>query len=148
MNLVRFILNGKEIEVKVDNGELLIDTLRNRLNIKSVKHGCGIGECGTCTVLIDNNPVYSCLTLTETVKGKSVTTVEGIDSEKLKNSFIEHGAVQCGFCTPGMLLVGYSLLQKKEKITKEKIKEAISGNLCRCTGYNQIIEAIEHVCKN
>jgi len=145
---VKFKLNGKEIEVEIEDGELLIDTLRNRLKIKSVKHGCGIGECGTCTVLLDLKPVCSCLLLTKSVENRSITTVEGIDCEKLKESFATHGAVQCGFCTPGMLLSAYSLLIENKNPSKEEIKERISGNLCRCTGYNQIIEAIENVCKN
>ena len=148
MKKVRFNLNGEDVEVKVDDGELLLDTLRDRLKVKSVKHGCGIGECGTCTVLINNEPVYSCLTLTESIEGKSITTVEGITFNELKESFLKTGAVQCGFCTPGMILVAYSLLNKKKNPSKEEIKLAISGNLCRCTGYNQIVEAIENVCKD
>ncbi len=147
MENVGFILNGKNISVEIDDGELLIETLRDRLNIKSVKHGCGIGECGTCTVLVDNLPVYSCLTLTKSIEGKSVLTVEGIDLTGFKKSFLEKGAVQCGFCTPGMILSAYSLFLKNKNPSRDEIKEAISGNLCRCTGYNQIIEAIEDVCK-
>ena len=148
MKKVRFNLNGEYVEVKVDDGELLLDTLRDRLKVKSVKHGCGIGECGTCTVLINNEPVYSCLTLTESIEGRSITTVEGIKFNELKESFLKTGAIQCGFCTPGMILVASSLLNKKKNLSKEEIKLAISGNLCRCTGYNQIVEAIENVCKN
>ena len=148
MDIIEFTLNNKKIKLAIKPGELLIDTLRNRLNIKSVKHGCGIGECGTCTVLINNEPVYSCITLTEAIKQQNITTLEGINSENIENAFIETGAVQCGFCTPGMMLVAYSIAIKGEKLDKNEIKERISGNLCRCTGYNQIIEAVENVLKN
>ncbi len=145
MDFVRFELNGNKISVEIESGELLIDTLRNRLNIKSVKQGCGIGECGTCTVLLDNEPVCSCILLSKLVENRKVMTVEGLKHSELKSAFISRGAVQCGFCTPGMLLTAYSIILKKEKLTDAEIKEKISGNLCRCTGYNQIVEAIKDV---
>ena len=148
MDSVEFYLNNEKIKIEIEDSELLIDTLRNRLKIKSVKQGCGIGECGTCTVLIDNKPVYSCITLTKSVENKHILTVEGIDSEKIEREFAEKGAVQCGFCTPGMMLVAYSMMISGTAPDRDVIKEKISGNLCRCTGYNQIVEAIENVLKN
>ena len=148
MEYVKFVLNNKKISIEIEESELLIDTLRKRLRIKSVKQGCGIGECGTCTVLVDNLPMNSCLLFTKAVENKNVLTLEGIDSEPIEKAFAKFGAVQCGFCTPGMMLVAYSMIKSGEEFSKDDIKRHISGNLCRCTGYNQIIEAIEHVLKN
>lgn len=144
---ISFQLNGRPVEVVVDEQETLLFTLRRRLGVKSVKEGCGIGECGACTVLIEGKPFCSCLTLSLCVDGKNVMTVEGLSPDvsslhPLQASFIESGAVQCGFCTPGMLLSGYALLAEKTNPTSDEIKEAISGNLCRCTGYLPIVEAI------
>ncbi|HBE44214.1 MAG TPA: hypothetical protein DDW17_01865, partial [Deltaproteobacteria bacterium] len=147
METINFILNGKEVTITVDDSEILLHTLRERLNIKSVKEGCSIGECGTCTVLIDDEPHYSCLTLSSKVNGRDIKTVEYLGKSgklhPLQEAFIKSGAVQCGYCTPGMLLSAYSLLLKNRKPDWEEIKEAISGNLCRCTGYHQIVEAIK-----
>lgn len=146
---IAFILNGKEVDCNIEKDERLLFTLRERFNIKSVKEGCGIGECGTCTVLIDDEPHYSCLTLTSKVQGHDVKTVEFLSASgnlhPLQEAFIKAGAVQCGYCTPGMLLSAYSLLLKEKEPSIEKIKEAISGNLCRCTGYQQIVEAVQSV---
>ncbi|MDW8002518.1 MAG: FAD binding domain-containing protein [Deltaproteobacteria bacterium] len=150
MERIRFILNGDDCEVLVEKGETLLYTLRERLRLKSVKEGCGIGECGACTVLVDGKAVYSCLTLAKKVKGKHVKTVEYLSSRglhPLQEAFIKHGAVQCGFCTPGMIISAYALLKKNRNPTLEDIKLAISGNLCRCTGYIQIVEAIASVSK-
>jgi carbon-monoxide dehydrogenase small subunit len=147
MKRVEFTLNGKAVACDVEENELFLHTLRERLSITSVKEGCGIGECGTCTILIDNEPRYACLTLAAKVEGRDVKTVEWLGNadtlHPLQRAFISRGAVQCGFCTPAMLLVAYSLLLKNPHPTCEEIKEALSGNLCRCTGYVQIIEAIE-----
>jgi carbon-monoxide dehydrogenase small subunit/xanthine dehydrogenase small subunit len=147
MKHISFILNGKHVSCEVEDDELLIYTLRERFKLRSVKEGCGIGECGVCTVLIDNEPWYSCLTLASKVNGHDVKTVEFLsESGKLnpiQEAFIKEGAVQCGYCTPGMLLSAYSLLLKNKKPETEEIKKAISGNLCRCTGYQQIIEAVK-----
>ena len=146
MKQLRFILNGKETVCEVRDNETLLAALRDRLAIMSVKEGCSIGECGVCTVLIDDEPHYSCLTLASKVEGRDVKTVEFLGTEHalhpLQASFIRCGAVQCGYCTPGMLLVAYSLLLKKPHATEGEIREALSGNLCRCTGYVQIIEAV------
>lgn len=147
MKTISFNLNGRSVTAEVEDHELLLDMLRERFGLKSVKEACSIGECGACTVLIDDEPYYSCLTLATKVEGHDVKTVEYLgDMDKLhplQESFIRHGAVQCGYCTPGMLLVAYSLLRKNRNPTEEQIREALSGNLCRCTGYIQIIEAIK-----
>lgn len=154
MKKISFILNGKTATAEVEDNEVLLRTLRERFDMKSVKEGCGIGECGTCTVLIDNEPHYSCLTLASKVNGRDVKTVEHLGNagllHPLQEAFISSGAVQCGYCTPGMLLSAYSLLMKNGDPDDNEIKEAISGNLCRCTGYIQIVEAIRNaagICK-
>jgi len=140
------MLNGKPITAGVEDNEMLLSTLRDRFGLKSVKEGCSIGECGVCTVLVDDEPVYSCLTLASKVDGHDVKTVEflaeGDRLHPLQEAFIRSGAVQCGFCTPGMLLVAYSLLKRCPNPSREEIREAMSGNLCRCTGYVQIVEAV------
>ncbi|MCC6052970.1 MAG: (2Fe-2S)-binding protein [Desulfurococcaceae archaeon] len=146
--IVRFTLNNKPVEVDVDPRETLINTLRLRLRVKSVKRGCERGECGSCTVLVNGYPVTSCIMLTIQVNNADVKTVEGLvgDSlfEKLAKSFIESGAVQCGFCTPGILLTAYAGIKQGRIRSAENVKEYI-GNLCRCTGYVKIIEAIARV---
>jgi carbon-monoxide dehydrogenase small subunit len=147
MKTISFILNGTSVSAEAEDHELLLDMLRDRFSLKSVKEACSIGECGACTVLIDDEAHYSCLTLAAKVDGHDVKTVEYLgDADKLhplQESFIRHGAVQCGYCTPGMLLAAYSLLRKNRNPTEEQIREALSGNLCRCTGYIQIVEAIK-----
>jgi aerobic-type carbon monoxide dehydrogenase small subunit (CoxS/CutS family) len=147
MKTVSFILNGKQTACEVRDNETLLLMLRERLSVTSVKEGCSIGECGVCTVLIDDEPHYACLTLASKIEGRNVKTVEFLGSNDLlhplQQSFISQGAVQCGYCTPGMLLGAYSLLLKNPKATEEEIRIAISGNLCRCTGYIQIIEAVK-----
>ena len=144
---VTFILNNKPVTTEVEENELLLATLRERFSLKSVKEGCSIGECGVCTVLIDDEPHYSCLTLATKVEGRHVKTVEFLGDQELlhplQETFIARGAVQCGYCTPGMLLVGYSLLLANPEPTVDEIRTALSGNLCRCTGYIEIIEAIK-----
>ena len=147
MRKLTFTLNGKPVSCEVEDHELLLDTLRERFSLKSVKEACSIGECGACTVLIDNEPRYGCLTLSSKAEGRDVKTVEYLGSPEklhpLQEAFIRRGAVQCGYCTPGMLLVAYSLLLKNRRPTEEQIRKALSGNLCRCTGYIQIVEAIK-----
>jgi aerobic carbon-monoxide dehydrogenase small subunit len=146
---IRFRLNGKWIEMQAPPHWPLLRVLREKLGLIGTKEGCGIGECGACTVLVDGAPVHSCLILAPKVEGREVQTIEGVGTREslhpLQQSFIEHGAVQCGFCTPGMLMSSKALLEKNPHPTKEEVKEAISGHLCRCTGYHQIIEAIEAV---
>jgi aerobic carbon-monoxide dehydrogenase small subunit len=148
MKEIAFTLNGKPVSVEVEDNETLLYTLRERFSLKSVKEGCSIGECGACTVLVDDEPHYSCLTLAEKAEGRDVKTVEFLGDEAhlhpLQKAFIHTGAVQCGYCTPGMLLSAYSLLKKNTTPDEGEIREAISGNLCRCTGYIQIIEAVKY----
>jgi carbon-monoxide dehydrogenase small subunit len=143
---VAFTLNSRKVECEVTSNRLLLDLLRADLGIISVKKGCEQGECGVCTVLLDNAPVNSCMVLAQQVEGRTVTTVEGLADDRLmktlQSAFMEDGAVQCGFCTPGMLLSAYALLKENTKPTAEEVKTAIEGNLCRCTGYVKIIEAI------
>lgn len=143
---VAFKINGKPVELDVEPHETLLDTLRFRLKITSVKRGCERGDCGACTVLLDGDPALSCILLTVQINGREITTVEGLvgDSlfERLVKSFVEHGAVQCGFCTPGMLLVVYAGIKRGKIKTAEDVKYWV-GNLCRCTGYVKIMEAAE-----
>ena len=144
---IKFKLNGKTVEVSVAPHWTLLRLLREKLGLTGTKEGCGIGECGACTVLLDGAPVHSCLLLAPKIEGRVVRTIEGLGSREslhpLQQSFIDYGAVQCGFCTPGILMSSKALLENKPHPTREEVKEAISGHLCRCTGYHQIIEAIE-----
>ncbi len=146
---VRFKLNGRDVEVDVEPNELLINVLRERLGITSVKYGCGIGECGACTVLVDGEPVLSCLTLAVEVDGREVVTVEGLVGdpvyEALKKAFIEEGAIQCGYCTPGFLVVSTWLLRENPCRSIDEFRELLRGNLCRCTGYINILKAVARV---
>lgn len=143
---VSFILNGKPVTVDVKPNEILLDTLRLKLNIKSVKRGCERAECGACTVLVDGKPTYSCNLLTVQVEGKEVTTLEGLRDDpivkELTSKFVEHGAVQCGFCTPGFIITAYAVLKSGKELTPENVKKMLEGNICRCTGYKKIIEAV------
>lgn len=146
MNSVKFKLNGKEVCCDVDGKETLVDTLREYFGLTGTKKACGTGDCGACTVLINNLAVRSCIYLTCMVEGKDVVTIEGIGSKDklhpIQQAFIEVGAVQCGFCTPGMVLTAYALLEVNPRPTAEDVRVALSGNLCRCTGYDKIIEAV------
>jgi len=143
-----FILNQREVTVSVAPNRRLLDVLREELHLTGTKEGCGIGECGACTVLLNGRPVNSCLILAGQAQGSEITTIEGVETEDgdlhpLQEAFLEEGAVQCGFCTPGMVLSALALLRKNPGPSEDEIKEAISGNLCRCTGYKQIVEAIK-----
>ncbi len=146
--MIEFTLNGKKQAVETISSRRLIDVLRDDFRLTGTKEGCGIGECGACTVLIDGKAVNACLVLIGQVAGTNVFTVEGLTDKgllhPLQNNFLEQGAVQCGFCTPGMLLSAAALLEKHPDPTEEEITEAIAGNLCRCTGYKQIIAAIKY----
>jgi carbon-monoxide dehydrogenase small subunit len=142
-----FELNGEEIKVEVEAHWTLLYLLREKLGLKGTKEGCGYGECGACTVIIDGKAVNSCLFPVMEAEGKQVTTIEGLATKEgglhpLQQAFVDHGAVQCGFCTPGMIMSAYALCQEKALPTDEEIREGIEGNLCRCTGYALIIEAI------
>lgn len=144
---VRFYVNSKETEVTVSAGDRLLDVLRNQLGLTGTKEGCGIGECGACTVILDGKAVNSCLVPAASLDGHKVVTIEGLSEGEtlhpLQEAFVRHGAVQCGFCTPGFLMSAKALLDENPHPGREEIREAIAGNLCRCTGYEQIIEAIE-----
>ncbi len=143
---VTFQLNGSDAAVIVDEGANLLDALRRGIGDLSTKYGCGQGTCGACTVLIDGEPYLSCLTLAETVEGRSLETTGGLgrgeELDPLQLAFVEEFGAQCGFCTPGMLMVAKSLLRRNPNPSREDVIEAISGNLCRCTGYESIVEAI------
>jgi carbon-monoxide dehydrogenase small subunit len=145
--MTTFDLNGKSVAVEAKSTTTLLDLLRGQLGVTSVKKGCEQGECGACTVLLDGLPVTSCLILAPQVDGRHVTTVEGLAEnplmKELRNAFMENGAVQCGFCTPGMLLSSYALLRDNPHPSEEEVRAGIEGNICRCTGYVKIIEAIQ-----
>ncbi len=142
-------LNGEEVTIEVKPDALLVDVLRGELELTGTKEACGAGECGACTVLLDGDPVTSCIVPAGKAQGREVLTVEGLASggelHPLQKAFIEYGAVQCGYCTPGMLMSAKALLDRNPHPSEEEIKEAISGNLCRCTGYVKIVEAIKAV---
>ena len=142
-------INGKEYEITCAPTMRLVDFLREELGLTGTKEGCGEGECGACTVILEGNAVASCLVLVGQVDGKSIITVEGLAEDNqlsaLQQAFVDKGAIQCGFCTPGMLLSAKALLDKNPTPTRDEIAVAIEGNLCRCTGYVKIIDAIEAV---
>jgi carbon-monoxide dehydrogenase small subunit len=144
-------INEKKYKIKVEPHWTLLHLLRNELGLKGTKVGCGTGECGACTVLVNGESVHSCITLAAQMDGKKITTIEGIGTHEnphpLQQSFIEAGAIQCGFCTPGMILSAKALLDKNPNPTTEEIKRSIDGNLCRCTGYVNIINAIRNAAK-
>lgn len=145
---IAFILNGSEVTVTVDGHRRLIDVLREQLEQTGTKEGCGEGECGSCTVIIDGRAVNSCLYPALEVEGKSVTTIEGLLGPKnelsiIQQAFVEQGAIQCGFCTPGMIMSAKALLDSNPDPSEEDIRDALLGNLCRCTGYVQIVEAVK-----
>ena len=145
---ISFFLNGREVQVAVNSHHRLIDVLRDQLEQTGTKEGCGEGECGACTVIIDGQAVNSCLYPALEVEGKSVTTIEGLRGPKnelsvIQQSFVEHGAIQCGFCTPGMIMSAKALIDSNSDPSEEEIREVLQGNLCRCTGYVQIVEAVK-----
>jgi aerobic-type carbon monoxide dehydrogenase small subunit (CoxS/CutS family) len=144
---VRFTLNGREVAVSSGGARRLLDVLREELGATGTKEGCGEGECGACSVLIDGEVVDSCLVAVGQVEGRKVLTVEGLalpdgKLSALQQSFIDHGAAQCGICTPGMLLAAHILLQKGGALTEHDVRTGLAGNLCRCTGYTKIIDAV------
>jgi carbon-monoxide dehydrogenase small subunit len=147
-HMIRLTVNGTPREIRVASNELLLNVLRKDLSLTGTKYGCGIGECGACTVLVDGEPVLACLTLAVAVDGSSIVTVEGIADEDgtlhpVQQAFLEHGAIQCGFCTPGMVVLAKSLLDENLNPTEEEIREHMGGNICRCTGYASIIRAVQ-----
>ena len=144
--LMRFTINGEIYEDEIDVRRTLLEVLRETFGLTGTKKGCNEGECGTCTVLLDGKPVASCLVLAVEAQGRSIETVEGLaqDGElhPLQRAFWEHGAFQCGFCTPGVLMAAKGLLNENPSPTEQEARKAIAGNLCRCTGYNKYVEAI------
>jgi len=148
---IRFKLNAKPIELILDREQILLWVIRTKFGLTGTKYGCGLGFCGACTVLVDNEPFRSCILLTSEVDGKEVITVEGLakngDLHPVQKAFIKHDALQCGFCTPGMVLNAYSLLHKNPQPTRQEIIQAMEDNLCRCGSYGRIIEAIQTAAK-
>jgi carbon-monoxide dehydrogenase small subunit len=144
--LVQLRVNGEVHDVAVTPNETLVEVLRERLELTGTKVGCGEGACGTCTVLLDGKPVRSCLTLAVEAQGKEIVTIEGLaqggELHPVQKAFIEHGAIQCGFCSPAMILTSKALLDENPHPTEEEVRRAISGVVCRCTGYAKIVEAV------
>jgi carbon-monoxide dehydrogenase small subunit len=149
--LLAMVVNGKSVEVQIAPDELLVDVLRDRLGLTGTKVGCNEGECGACTVIMEGQAVLSCLIPAMRAQGKQITTIEGLSDgdslHPLQQAFVEHGAVQCGYCIPGFIMSAKALLDRNAHPTRDEIKEAVAGNLCRCTGYVKILEAIESVAK-
>ena len=147
---IQLKVNGLVYQKEVEPRRTLLELIREDLELTGTKEGCGLGECGTCTVLLDGKPIKSCITLAVQANGREVTTIEGIEKpdgtlHPIQQAFIDHGAIQCGFCTPGMVLSAKALLDECPKPTDEEIRHGVAGNLCRCTGYLQIIQAIKAV---
>ncbi len=147
--LITLNINGEDLDLRIAPTDILADVLRKEAHLTGTKKGCGQGDCGACTVIIDGNAVLSCLTLAISCQGRKVTTIEGIADRKtgemnpIQKAFLNHGAVQCGFCTPGMVMSSYALLAKKPHPTRQEIRRTLSGNLCRCTGYILILDAVQ-----
>ena len=144
--VIKLHVNGEEFEVLTETHKMLLDVLREDLGLTGTKRGCDLGTCGACTVLIEGKPYLSCLPLAADVQGKKILTIEGLSQKgelhPLQNAFVEKGAIQCGFCTPGMILTAKAFLDEQPHPSEGELKKAISGNLCRCTGYVKIMEAI------
>ena len=144
---IRFKLNGRDTELVTDPNQILLWVLRNNLGLTGTKFGCGIGFCGSCTVLIDNEPVRSCMTAVGDIAGRSVVTIEGMETDgklhPIQQAFIDHDALQCGFCTPGMILTASGLLTKNPSPSREEIVAGLEENLCRCGAHTRIIDAVQ-----
>jgi carbon-monoxide dehydrogenase small subunit len=149
---LRLRVNGADHEVAAHPAERLLDVLRDRLGLTGAKEGCGTGQCGACTVLLDGRPVNSCLLFAADAVGRDITTIEGLASDgkphPLQQAFVQHGAVQCGFCSPGMILAAKALLDRTPDPTEDEIRRGLAGNLCRCTGYRKIIQAVQSVARS
>ncbi|MBA4392156.1 MAG: ferredoxin [Desulfobacca sp.] len=148
---IHFLLNSKETRFDGPPDRRVVDLLREDLGLTGTKEACGSGECGACTILVDGKPCLSCLMLAAQLAGRSITTIEGLAGGEglhpVQQAFIEQGAVQCGFCTPGMVLSALSLLEENATPSRSEIREGLSGNLCRCTGYQKIVDAVEEAAK-
>lgn len=144
--LIRMTVNGQPVELAVEPYRTLLDVLRDELELTGAKKGCDRGDCGACTVLLDDKPVTSCMMLAVQADGRRITTIEGLHTDgklhPLQQAFVDHGAVQCGFCTPGMILAAVALLEEHPHPTEAQVRDAIAGNLCRCTGYAKIVDAV------
>ena len=144
--IVNFIVNGRAYETAIEPQMTLLEVIRDELDLTGTKCGCGVGECGACTVLVDGKPTLSCCTLAMSVKEKNIITIEGLadgaNLHPVQKAFVKYGAVQCGYCTPGFILMTKALLDENPDPTEEEVKEALAGNLCRCTGYVKIVEAV------
>lgn len=147
MKEIQLRVNGTDYKLNIDENTRLLDLLREELGLLGVKEGCGEGECGACTIIMDGKTVNSCMVMAFQADGSDILTIEGLEKNgeihPIQQAFIDVGAVQCGFCTPGMILSSKALLDKNPDPTREEIREGISGNLCRCTGYNKIVDAVE-----
>jgi carbon-monoxide dehydrogenase small subunit len=149
---INFVLNGREVSANVSTGDSLLDVLRDEFKLGGARESCGLGLCGTCTVIVSGNPVSGCLYMAPAVDGEEVVTVEGLESaagvlHPVQQAFLDHIAFQCGYCTPGMILMAKKLLEENPLPSEEQIKDYMSGNICRCASYKQIIAAIEHAAK-
>lgn len=144
---ISFKLNDKEVSVDVQGGESLLTVIRTYLDQTGTKYGCGLGDCGACTVLIDKEPLRACMILVEDVSGKEILTIEGLATDSslhpLQRAFVNHDALQCGFCTPGMIMNAYGLILRNQELTRENIINGMEENLCRCGSYNRIVYAIQ-----
>jgi len=150
LKIIHFTVNGKKTELAVDDRECLLETLRNRLGLTSVKKGCEVGECGACTVLINGEAVDTCIYLTMWADGKSILTTEGLkgpngELNPVQQAFIDETAVQCGFCIPGLIMTAVEIVGTGKKYSREELRKMITGHLCRCTGYENIVNAVERV---
>ncbi len=151
--LIHLVVNDEAYDVPVKPKDTLLEVLRDKLGLTGTKEGCDTGKCGACTVLVDGEAVRSCLTFAISVRDKAITTIEGLadpeaeELHPLQQAFIEHGALQCGYCTPGMIMTAKAFLDENPAPTEAEVKEALSGNICRCTGYSSIVEAIQAAAK-
>jgi carbon-monoxide dehydrogenase small subunit len=149
--IIQLTVNGEPVEAAVEPNQTLLQFLRDDLGLTGTKHGCGLGDCGACTVIVDGMPVNSCLVLAVQAAGREVLTIEGLaengNLHPIQQAFVDKGAIQCGFCSPGMILSAKALLDGNPKPTELEIRTAISGNLCRCTGYQKIVEAVQEAVK-
>ncbi len=149
---INLMVNGEKHEIMIEPNALLVNVLRDELGLTGTKYGCGIGQCGGCTVLVNGEPVLSCLTLAVAIDGADICTIEGLakpdgELDPVQEAFLDHSAIQCGFCTPGMVMMGRDLLNISPAPSEQEIREHIKGNLCRCTGYSSIVRAIRSCSK-